>query len=244
MRIRNLVVVGVLLLPAVAFAQRRGTTGGVIGGRGPAQPVPLSPQPPEIARRLAYTRSRLSVESYPLFSRASVSEFRGLGALSQWSGYGMGTRAEWRTASSIAATMDFTTTIGAPVQSQTLELGARYRPVPWDHAIRPFVDLRAAYAFASGSYAEAPFGIVPAGLPQQSRYGMQQSRGLGAVAGAGMEYWFAQRFALTTGVSALRSDMGMYDNARGTLLGDGGYWMTTYRFTVGLKFNQVRSFIN
>ena len=238
MRIRSVVTAALFLLPAFAGAQRRIPIGGVVG-RGPVEPVPLSPQPVEVARRLAYTRSRFSVESYPLLSRAYAPEFRGAGALSQWNSYGMGTRAEYRSASSLAATLDVTSSIGAPVQSQTVELGARYKSVSWEHAFRPFVDVRAAYMNAAGTYAESPFGIVPLGTTQQNRYGMQYSRGIGAVVGTGMEYWFANSFALTTGVSAIRSNMSMYRSSGATLPADGEYWMTSYRMTIGLKFNQV-----
>src|SRR4051812_46933558 len=64
MRIRGLVAIALLLLPAGLSAQRNGRLPRIFG-RGPAQPAPLPPQAVPIARELSYRRSHMSFESYP-----------------------------------------------------------------------------------------------------------------------------------------------------------------------------------
>ena len=53
MRVRAVVAIGVLLLPATASAQRLPLPR-IGGGRHPGEPVPLSPQPGAITRAIAY----------------------------------------------------------------------------------------------------------------------------------------------------------------------------------------------
>jgi hypothetical protein len=93
----------------------------------------------------------------------------------------------------------------------------------------------------SGGYSSPLDATVPLGGVDAVPYGVQYSRGFGGVAGAGMEYWIAQRFALTTGVSAVRSRMSTYRYTGTSFPSDPAYSMTTYRLTLGLRFNPVRT---
>src|SRR4051812_30465825 len=72
MRIRSLIAVA-LLLPAVSEAQLRAPVPGT--GRRPGEPVPMGAQPAVVARTLNFTRSRYSVETYPLISRVVAPGF-------------------------------------------------------------------------------------------------------------------------------------------------------------------------
>src|SRR5689334_7470433 len=104
MRARVIVMVGLLLAPSALSAQRLPLPR--IGGRGPAQPVPLSPQPEAIARALAYRRLNLSVETYPLISVIQASGLTVDGRQSPWTAVGAGTRASYRLTPQVAATLD------------------------------------------------------------------------------------------------------------------------------------------
>ncbi|MEP6621134.1 MAG: hypothetical protein ABJE47_17540 [bacterium] len=228
-----------LVLPDVMAAQRAAP---VPGSRRPvpAQPVPLSPQPGPIARASAYQRSRVSIETYPIASYVSAPSFSPVGGVAQWASLGTGTRAEYRSSSVISATLDMTTSLlGGPASTQTVEAGARYRPIAWDHALRPYADLRAAYMRAGGAYSLPINDQVPFGTQPLAVNGMQYSSGFGGVAGAGMEYWFARNFAVTSGLSMLRSQMTTYRYTGTSFPTDGRYMMTTYRLTLGLRFNPV-----
>ena len=236
MRIHALAAVcSLLIFPAAMAAQR---TAPVPGTRRPARPVPLSPQPGPIARASAYQRSRVSVETYPIVSYVNAPPFSGANSISQWGGLGAGTRAEYRSTSSLTATLDMTTSVlGGQLSTQTVEAGARFRPVAWDHALRPYVDARVAFLSSGGAYSLSANDVVPIGAVN----GLQYSRGFGGVVGAGMEYWIARSFALTSGMSVLRSQMTTYRYTGSAFPSDGRYMMTTYRLTLGLKFNPVHA---
>src|SRR5688572_10663496 len=105
MRTRAVVAIILLLLPVELSAQRLRIPG--IAGRRP-RPAELPPQPPSIARELAYKRLRFSVESYPLVSYVQSSGFVGDGGASSWTSFGMGTRVDYRIAPHLSATMDMT----------------------------------------------------------------------------------------------------------------------------------------
>jgi hypothetical protein len=80
-------------------------------------------------------------------------------------------------------------------------------------------------------------GIGPASeLAGTSRY----SRGFGAVAGVGAEYSLTNTFALTTGLSAMQSNMVPY-RSNGVSIPTSGesYRMTTYRLAIGLRYNPI-----
>src|SRR3954465_14604727 len=101
MRVRALVAIGLLLLPATASAQRVPLPR--IGGARPGQPVPLSPQPAAIARAIAYRRLNLSVERYTLISYIDAPGIAGAGRTSTWTSLGAGTRASYRLTPHVAA---------------------------------------------------------------------------------------------------------------------------------------------
>ena len=238
MRIRTAIAVA-LLLPSVSFAQARVPR---IGRPRPGGPVPLGPQPEAIARSLAYTRSRYSVETYPLISRVQAPGFSAGRPISNWTSFGTGTRLDYRHTQYLSWTLDVTSSyLGGPAISETVEVGTRIRPENWDHVLRPFADARVGFAHASDTYSTyslpVDLGIGPAAsLSSGSRY----SRGFGAVAGAGVECSLTNTLALTTEMSAMRSNMVAY-RFTGLTVPTGGdsFRMTTYRLTVGLKYNPV-----
>src|SRR5437773_2306627 len=109
MRIRSLVVVA-LSLPVALSAQVLRPR---VGPRGPnpQRPAPVPQhQPAAVARQLAYTRSRVAFESYPMLSLsdAPASVARGSGAPTSWSGFGEGVRLAYRVVPSFAMTLDMT----------------------------------------------------------------------------------------------------------------------------------------
>src|SRR5215210_7468516 len=139
MRIRAVVAIVLLLLPAALSAQRIPRS--VTGRRGPTRPAPLPPQPGPIARELAYKRSHLSVESYPLISYVQSPGFAADGRTS-WSSFGAGTRADYRVTRNISATLDMTSSfLGGPQLTETAEVGARLRPERNERRVYPFMDV-------------------------------------------------------------------------------------------------------
>ncbi len=129
--------------------------------------------------------------------------------------------------------------LGSPATTETVEIGTRFRPMPWNGEIRPFFDVRAAYMHMYDTFA-APIQTFAAGESFVS--GERYSRGFGGVAGAGLEFSLTRSLALTTEVSALRNRMTIYRViGPASIPGDGrDYWMTSYRFMLGLKYNPVR----
>jgi hypothetical protein len=239
MRVRAVVAVGLLLLPVTASAQRVPLPR--IGGTHPGQPVPLSPQPAAIARAIAYRRLNLSVESYPLISYIDAPGLATSGH-SAWTSLGAGTRASYRLTPHVAATMDLTSSLfGSPLTVQTAEVGARFGPERSEQRWYPFFDVRAGYVAAYnsglGSFIDDPFYPAPAGT-----YAVRYSHGFGGVAGVGMDYALANSFSLTSGASVLRSHMTSNDFT-GTSAVVPAFALTSYRFTLGLKYNPVRMFI-
>ncbi|MEO8621280.1 MAG: hypothetical protein ABI625_09465 [bacterium] len=236
MRIYSAIAVA-LILPSIAFAQGRAPR---IGGARPGQPVPLGPQPEIVARAIAIQRSHYSVETYPLISRVQAPGYAAGRPISGWTSFGSGTRLDYRLTRFVSWTVDLTSSyLGGPATFETAELGTRLRPENWDYRLRPFADIRAGFEYSSGQYASpVDLGIGPASsLAMGSRY----SRGFGGVAGAGLEYSLTNTFALTTALSAMRSNMTTYRyvGAPGPTTGD-SYRMTTYRLAIGLKYNPVR----
>ncbi len=235
MRIRTLLVFA-LLLPSISTAQTRQPR---VGGARPGQAVPLSPQPEAVARSVMYQRSRYSVETYPLISRVLAPGFSG-GPVSSWTSVGTGTRLDYRFSRYLSWTLDLTSSfLGGPAITETAEVGVRIRPEHWDARLRPFADVRLGFEHARDNYAmPTEFGIGPA---SSLATGSRSSRGFGGVAGAGMEYSLTNTLALTTAVSAMRSNMVAY-RFSGVSVPTGGdrFLMTTYRLTAGLRYNPVR----
>jgi hypothetical protein len=118
------------------------------------------------------------------------------------------------------------------------ELGMRFHPENMEVRIRPFADVRLGFEHSSDQFSnQVGLGIGPASnLVTAERY----SRGFGGVIGAGAEYSLTNTFSLTTGVSAMRSNMMAYAYT-GTSVPTTGdaYRMTTYRLAIGLRYNPV-----
>lgn len=237
MRIRAVVAIGMLLLPATASAQR--VLLPRIGGARPGQPVPLSRQPEVIARAIAYRRLNLSVESYPLISYIDAPGLASNGHTA-WTSLGAGTRASYRLTPHVAATLDLTTSLlGSPLTVQTAEIGTRLGPERSEQRWYPFVDIRAgyvaAYNSALGSFVDNPY------TPTAGGSGVRYSHGFGGVVGAGMEYALTHSISLTGGASVLRSHMTSND-FNGTSVVP-SFALTSYRVILGLRYNPVRMFI-
>jgi hypothetical protein len=236
MRGRAVVAVVLMLLPAAAHAQRFPVPR--IGRPGPAQPGPLSPQPEPIARALAYRRLRLSVESYPLVSHIQAPSLASDGRTSAWTAFGGGTRAEYRLTSHASATLDMTSSfVGSPMVVQTAEIGTRLGPQRAERRWYPFADVRVGYISAYdrslGSISDALGYPTPQGV-----YGARFSNGFGGVAGVGMEYALTRMFSLTTGASVMRSHMTAHDIASVQAVVP-SFAMTSYRYTIGIKYNPI-----
>ena len=234
MRIRAVVAIVSLLLPAALSAQRVPLPG---SRRGPARPAPLPPQPGPIATELAYKRLRLTVESYPLISYVQSSGFAANGPTA-WT-FGAGTRADYRLTPKVSATLDLTSSfLGGPAITQTAELGTRVHPERSERRVYPFVDFRIGYISAYNknpdTFVADPF-IDPAAQGSYAQY----SRGFGAVGGVGMEYALTRSFSLTTAASVMRSRMTPH-SLEGVQTGPRHYTMTSYRYTLGISYNPVR----
>lgn len=241
MRIRSLIIIGLLALPAGLSAQLRMPRQ---GGRSPTQPVEPPPEIPAVARTLALKRSRWTTEGYTLMSAVRVPATAATG-LSSYSTYGAGTRADYRVSDRWSATMDMTASpYGSPAMTATAEVGTRFSPLLWEpdtRSLRPFFDVRAAYMHMSDAFA-TPLAAVAAGsgfgepVGPTSRY----SRGFGAVAGAGMEFGVTPTIAVTTEASAVRNNMTTYRLTGPVGLPSGErYMMTSYRMAIGIRYSPV-----
>lgn len=207
--------------------------------RGPARPAELPPQPGSIARELAYRRLPYSAETYPLVSYNDASAAVTTSGLSSWVSWGVGQRIDYRVAPALSATIDFTASLlGAPVRTETVELGLRLRRDRNVDKLYPFADVRIGYMQAFQSQFR-PFDVddpFTSGAPGQ---GSRWSRGFGAVGGGGVEYALSRMFSVTTSAMLMRSRL-----TTQTFLTGGEetrYWLTTYRYTLGLRFNPVRA---
>jgi hypothetical protein len=234
MRVRaGVAIAALILVPAELSAQRLPLPG---TRRGPARPAPLPPQPEPIARALAYKRLRLSVEAYPLISYVRSAGLTGNGALSEWTTFGSGTRADYRLTRNVSATLDLTSSFaGGPVDVHTAELGTRLRPERSERRMYPFIDVRVGYIISSGGY----FGAIGEQYPTTPDAGFLYSQGFGAIGGVGMEYDLSRRFSLTTAASVMRNRMTTLGLVGGPPT-EHSYTMTLYRYTIGIRYNPVR----
>ena len=238
MRLRDFAVLALVFLPCGLSGQgiRIPRT-----GRGtPPTAAPLPPEIPAVSRALAYKRSRWSAESYAMVSTVSVPT-TGSGTTS-FTSFGTGTHADYRYTDRLSATLDMTISpIGGSATTETAEAGMRFRPMPGEHEFRPFFDVRAAYAHMHDTYVIPTGTSVPIGGPNQQLTEVgRYSRGLGSLAGAGVEYSLTRSLALTTEMSAVRNRMTSYRlTGAPSVSGRSSYWMTTYRYTLGLKYNPV-----
>jgi hypothetical protein len=212
-------------------------------GRRPtaAQPAPLPPEAPAVTRALAYRRSRWSVEGYPFVSQIQVPTASG--DASTYTMIGSGSHGDYRMTDHFAMTFDLTSTLPlTTTMAGTVELGTRFRPMLWGENIQPYLDIRGAYSYLSDMYA-TPSQVFAPGTGSDlflSETG-RRSRGVGGLIGAGFEYYFTRSMAVTTGVTAARSHMTAYRLAGFAVQPNtSAYWMTSARYTLGLKFNPVR----
>lgn len=238
MHARALVVIALLTLPSGLTAQRLPRV-----GRGTvAQPASLPPEIPEVARSLAYRRSRWSTEGYTLISNIQLPD--AAGGTTKSTTFGTGTRADYRVTERFSATVDATVSfLGTDALMATGEVGTRFSPMSWDRRLRPFFDVRAAFMYRSDTLlmsvlSSGQGNLVNGNFSEVTRY----SRGFGGGGGVGLEYSLTNTFSLTSELSALRNRMAIYRLDSPTSIPIGGaYWMTSFRYSLGLKFNPVRS---
>jgi len=244
MRTRALIVVSLASALAVPCALPSTLSAQIIRlpHRGRRTQPPGRPMPPQIkpvAQATAYRRSRWSFESYPLIS--SIQTPGPLGGGTSYTVVGAGVMGEFRALERISGTFDVTSSIpGTSMSMQTIELGTRIHTVPSDRQLRPFLDVRAAYAHMNDLFT----GSVSTGGPLPSQefiQGMRYSQGYGGIAGAGLEYSLTARVSVTTELSALRGRLTTYRLSAPTSFpaSEGAYWMTAFRYTIGLRFTPV-----
>jgi len=234
MRTRTLVVIAVMTLPAALTAQVLRLPR---GGRGTAPPpAALPPEAAPVARALAYKRSRWSAEGYSFMNAIQVPS---PGGVTHYTTAGTGTRAAYRYTEQWSATLDMTTSLfGDPITAQTAEAGTRFSPLPWDRTLRPFFDVRAAYMRLYDTFASPTDPSVPGGLNQQYLGEGRYSRGFGGVGGAGLEFSLTRSLALSTEMTATRNHLTVYRlTGPATIPSGNAYWLTSFRYVLGLKFN-------
>ncbi|MEP6493831.1 MAG: hypothetical protein ABJF01_14215 [bacterium] len=240
MRIRTLAVVALLVLPAEVTAQTvrppaRGREGT------PLQPAPLSKELPAVSRGLAYKRSRWSAEGYSFISSFQVPTADG--GVSSYTAPGVGTRASYRYSDAFSATVDLTSSFPAATAAvATAEVGTRYSPMTSEQPFRPYVDIRAAYLRTSDVIAAQSEGAIVGGTSQEVSESGRSSRGYGAVAGAGLEFSLTRSISLTTELTGMRNRMTVYRlTGPASIPGGNAYWMTSFRYALGFKFNPGRA---
>ena len=167
------------------------------------------------------------------------------GGSSTYSSIGAGTHADYRLSERWSATLDFTASPGGgPATTETAEVGTRFSPGVWSadyRGIRPFFDLRASYLHMSDTFA-SPLAVVATGTSQQVADGERYSRGFGSIAGAGADFPLTNSFALTGEVTGMRNRLTTYRLTSLTNVPSGtAYWMTSFRFTLGVKYNPVNA---
>jgi hypothetical protein len=157
---------------------------------------------------------------------------------------GSGSHGDYRMTDRFAMTFDVTSTLPfTTTMDGTVELGTRFRPLPWGVNVRPYFDIRGAYSYLSDMYAASSdlFTTGSSGGAFVSGESGRRSRGVGGLVGAGLEYYFTRSMAVTTGVTAARSHMTAYRMTGFAVQPNAStYWMTSARYTLGLKFNPVR----
>ena len=232
MRVRTVVAI-LSLLPAALSAQRLPRT-----GRGPAAPAPLPPQAPEIAQVLAYKRSHLTIETYPMVSFIQSPGFMGT-PMSSWSTLGQGTRLDYEFTRFFSATLDLTSSfLGGPAYLQTAELGTRLHRERTESRFYPYLDLRGGYI---SSYTRSTNAIISdltgfggSGLPDR------MSHGFGGIAGIGTDFALTQSWSLTTEASVVRNNL----TSRLVRAGESSqrnFGMTWYRYSLGFSYTAVRA---
>lgn len=240
MRTRALALFALLAMSADLSAQRLPLPR--IGRRTAPPPPDPEPTAPVVARQLAMTRSRWSINGYSMISSIRVPV---AGGVSNSVVVGGGTSGEYRLNDYFTTTVDITagTDNGFTAVTETAEIGTRFRPLPHDPDVRPFVDVRGGFMHMYDLYTSSFGGGGSTGAPgpgtdafTSNRY----SRGFGGVVGTGMEVSLTNTTALTTGIFATRDRMTVYRASSPESVPTGsGYWLTSYRFVVGLRYNWI-----
>lgn len=237
MRIRSAAFLALLAAPSFLGAQRFPVPR--IFRRPEPPPASLPPQPAIVANQLAYQRSKWSFESAPVVTHMEIPAAGGGTAV--YTTLGTADHADYRLNDHFAATvdMDLSTDFGSTYYIMS-ELGTRYRPLSLENDIRPYFDVRAGYMYMSDQYTipTPGGGVVPVPRLQSDwRY----ARGLGATAGTGMEYTLTRSLSLTTELTATRGRLAAYrvNTVSSVPNGEGRYWMTAVRYSLGFKYNAV-----
>ncbi|HEY4132619.1 MAG TPA: hypothetical protein VGM50_18545 [Gemmatimonadaceae bacterium] len=239
MRPRTLVVVAalaVLSLPLDLSAQlRRPPHPTPRGTLAPPEVAPPTPEAPPVAREMAFRRSRWDAGSYAYLNSMQLPTPHGL---STTQSFGAGLHGDYWYTENFAITMDAATSnIGDPANTETFEIGGRYSPIARASSFHPFVDVRGTYMKMYDTFSLPEGAIVGASdFTAVSRY----ANGLGAVAGAGIEFGLSHSLALTTEILGVRSHMnGHLADAPTTVPIDSRYWMTTARYVIGIRYSRI-----
>ena len=239
MRSRAVAVLALLAAPLGVSAQTLPTRAPPRSGPPPVRPTTPSPQPAAVARELQYRRARWSAESYSVITTAQVPTGP---VFSRYTSFGNGLRGDYRYTDHWSATVDMTASyLFSPAITETGELGARYALLTLDHQIRPFFDARVAYMHMYDSYQSDIGPSINGGFggndfSDVGRY----MRGFGSAVGAGFEFPLTQSLQLTNEVSGMRSRMTAYRLSGGLPTGT-TYWMTAFRYSIGIKLNPMRT---
>jgi hypothetical protein len=164
--------------------------------------------------------------------------------MASYTSYGTGTRADYRLSEHVSTTVDLTASaLGSPAISESAELGTRFRPGSLEQRLRTYVDARAQFVHLYDTpNLPSSSGAIVGGFGQNSQFvtGQRYSRGFGGVAGAGFEFSFTNSLALTSELLAMRDRMSMYRLTNPTSVPLAShYWMTSFRYTLGFKYNPV-----
>lgn len=218
MRVALVALLAVVAVPSPLDAQFRRPT----RRPPPSIPADLPPAAPAVEKALAYKRTRLAIETYPLIN---VMHAPALGGT--WSTVGAGSHAEYRLTPWVLASLDITASAwGHPSRSETAELGMRILTDRFDSRTRPYADARAGYIHTYDPSFVRGSGSLP-GLA---------SDGFGGVIGGGVHRDLSDSFSLTTGASIMHGRLW----STGPFSVSSSYAFTSYRFTVGLRYNRVR----
>jgi hypothetical protein len=239
MRIRSIVLVA-LTAPAILGAQvvRGGLPRPGRTAENPTAREPLPPTAPEIGRALAYKRSRWALEGYSMVSTFNLQDLSG--GASGVTAFGGGTRGAYRINDYVHGTMDASAVYGGWVTAGTIEAGTRFSFMPHDEQIHPYFDVRGAFVQMRDVDQLQQTGLGVGTFGQYSEGG-RYSHGFGTVVGSGFEYQIHQSFAISTGISAMRARMNGYRfTGAATVPAQTNYWMTSYRYVLGIKYNPSR----
>ena len=240
MRTRALLVVALLASSAGLGAQVRRPP---LPRVDPRAPAPLPPEAIPVNRDLGYKRLRWSADAYSLVSAMEVPA--GAGVVSRYTAFGAGTHGAYRYTDMLSATVDITASPSADRRTwrrPKSERASRHCRGNSTFA-RSSTSARRTRACTTTSRSATSGQMIPpvvggSGYANEARY----SRGFGGVAGVGVEYSLTRSSALTTEVSAVRSRMTAYDLSGPANIPIGtSYWMTSYRYALGIKFSPVRA---